>query len=104
MEHLSDIHEFGNRSNPVIMLLPGTMCYWKGNFGGVIDELSKVLCLFDSIFSHVLIYFGKFHEGVASAQRNKSTYWSEDLACFKLRDSCIVILCVRLTGVMVTRV
>lgn len=23
------------------MLFPGTMCYWKGNFGGVIDELSK---------------------------------------------------------------
>lgn len=35
------IHEFGNKNNPVIMLLPGTMCYWKGNFGNVIDELSK---------------------------------------------------------------
>lgn len=35
------IHEFGDKSNPVILLLPGTMCYWKGNFGGVIDELSK---------------------------------------------------------------
>lgn len=35
------IHEFGDRKNPVIMLLPGTMCYWKGNFGNVIDELSK---------------------------------------------------------------
>ena len=35
------IHEFGAPSKPVILLLPGTMCYWKGNFGGVIDELSK---------------------------------------------------------------
>ena len=35
------IHEFGDKSNPVILLLPGTMCYWKGNFGGVIEELSK---------------------------------------------------------------
>ncbi len=35
------IHEFGDKSNPVILLLPGTMCYWKGNFGGVIDEVSK---------------------------------------------------------------
>ena len=35
------IHEFGDPSKPVILLLPGTMCYWKGNFGGVIDELSK---------------------------------------------------------------
>ena len=35
------VHEFGNKDNPVILLLPGTMCYWKGNFGGVIDELAK---------------------------------------------------------------
>lgn len=35
------IHEFGDKSNPVLMLLPGTMCYWKGNFGHIIDELSK---------------------------------------------------------------
>ena len=35
------IHEFGDKSNPVILLLSGTMCYWKGNFGGVIDELSR---------------------------------------------------------------
>ena len=34
------IHEFGDSSNPVILLLPGTMCYWKGNFGGVIENLS----------------------------------------------------------------
>ena len=25
------IHEFGDKYNPVIMLLPGTMCYWKGD-------------------------------------------------------------------------
>ena len=35
------IHEFGKKENPVILLLPGTMCYWKGNFGGVIDELAR---------------------------------------------------------------
>lgn len=35
------VHEFGEKTNPVILLLPGTMCYWKGNFGGVIDKLSK---------------------------------------------------------------
>ena len=35
------IHEFGNKENPVILLLPGTMCYWKGNFGNVIDTLAK---------------------------------------------------------------
>lgn len=35
------IHEFGDNHKPVILLFPGTMCYWKGNFGGVIDTLSK---------------------------------------------------------------
>ena len=35
------VHEFGDKSNPVIMLFPGTMCYWKGNFENVIGELSK---------------------------------------------------------------
>ncbi|MBQ2658740.1 MAG: alpha/beta hydrolase [Erysipelotrichaceae bacterium] len=35
------IHEFGGKKNPVILLLPGTACHWKGNFGQVIEELSK---------------------------------------------------------------
>lgn len=35
------VHEFGEKGNPVIMLFPGTMCYWKGNFGNVIEELSQ---------------------------------------------------------------
>lgn len=35
------VHESGDKGKPVIMLFPGTMCYWKGNFGSVIDELKK---------------------------------------------------------------
>lgn len=35
------VHEFGEKGKPIIMLFPGTMCYWKGNFGGVIDKLSE---------------------------------------------------------------
>lgn len=35
------VHEFGSKTNPVILLLPGTMCYWKGNFDNVIDNLSQ---------------------------------------------------------------
>lgn len=35
------VYEFGNKNNPVILLLPGTFCYWKCNFGHVIDELQK---------------------------------------------------------------
>ena len=33
----------------------------------------------------------KTREGVASAWRSKSTYWSQGLACFKSRDSCITV-------------
>ena len=46
------VHEFGEKSNPVLLLLPGTMCYWKGNFGHVIDELSK------TFFVAVVAYTG----------------------------------------------
>ncbi|MCR4955650.1 MAG: alpha/beta hydrolase [Lachnospiraceae bacterium] len=35
------VYEFGEEENPVLLLLPGTMSYWKGNFGQVIPELSK---------------------------------------------------------------
>lgn len=36
-----NVYEFGNKENPIIMLFPGTMCYWKGNFGKVIEKLSE---------------------------------------------------------------
>ena len=35
------IHESGDRNKPVILLLPGTMCYWKANFEEVISELAN---------------------------------------------------------------
>lgn len=40
-------YEFGNKENPSIMLLPGTCCHWKNNFGPVIDGLMEnfyVIC------------------------------------------------------------
>ena len=36
-----NIHEFGDKNKPVIILLPGTMCYWRGNFENVLNELLK---------------------------------------------------------------
>lgn len=30
------VYEFGEADKPVIMLFPGTCCYWKSNFGNVI--------------------------------------------------------------------
>lgn len=35
------IYEFGDKNKPIILLLPGTMCYYKANFEKVINELSK---------------------------------------------------------------
>ncbi len=40
-------YEFGDESKPSIMLLPGTCCHWKNNFGHVVNLLSEsfyVIC------------------------------------------------------------
>ena len=34
-------YEFGDKSKPVILLFPGTCCYWKTNFGHVLEGLQK---------------------------------------------------------------
>mgnify|MGYP002679839449 FL=1 len=42
------IYAFGKETAPVILLLPGTCCHWKGNFGHVIPLLEtdcRVLCV-----------------------------------------------------------
>ena len=42
------VYEFGKKSAPALLLLPGTCCHWKGNFGRVIPLLEKdfrVLCM-----------------------------------------------------------
>ena len=42
------VYSFGAEHAPVIVLLPGTCCHWKGNFGRVIPLLSdtlRVLCV-----------------------------------------------------------
>lgn len=41
-------YEFGSDGKPVIMLLPGTCCHWKSNFGSVIPLLESdfhVVCV-----------------------------------------------------------
>lgn len=35
------VYEFGNIHKPSIMLFPGTCCYWKTNFGHVLENLQK---------------------------------------------------------------
>ena len=42
------VYTFGEEQAPVIMLLPGTCCHWKGNFGHIIPLLAdeyRVLCV-----------------------------------------------------------
>ncbi len=42
------VHAFGPEGAPVIVLLPGTCCHWKSNFGHVIPLLAdtyRVLCV-----------------------------------------------------------
>lgn len=35
------VYEFGDRKNPVLLLLPGTCCHWKANFKKVIEPLAE---------------------------------------------------------------
>ena len=35
------VYEFGDKSKPGIMLFPGTCCYWKSNFGHVLENLQE---------------------------------------------------------------
>ena len=42
------IYTFGDENAPVLLLLPGTCCHWKGNFGHVIPLLERdfrILCV-----------------------------------------------------------
>ena len=67
------IYEFGDRSNPVILLLPGTICHWKSNFGAVIPLLEDsfhVACVSydgfdeteDSVFPDMLTETAKIED------------------------------------------
>ncbi|MCM1186160.1 MAG: alpha/beta hydrolase [Lachnoclostridium sp.] len=41
-------YEFGDKQNPIILLLPGTCCHWKTNFGTVIPLLEQnfhIICV-----------------------------------------------------------
>lgn len=48
-------YKFGDINNPVILLLPGTCCHWKKNFGGVIP-------LLESSFHVVCVSYDGFDE------------------------------------------
>ena len=35
------VYAFGEKDRPALVLLPGTCCHWKGNFGHVIPALAR---------------------------------------------------------------
>ena len=35
------VHEFGEKQNPTLLLLPGTTCHWKANFEKALDGLTE---------------------------------------------------------------
>ena len=35
------VYTFGDNTKPVMMLFPGTCCYWKNNFGHVIEGIKE---------------------------------------------------------------
>lgn len=39
------VYTFGDETKPTVLLLPGTFCRWKNNFGKVIPFLSKDFCV-----------------------------------------------------------
>ena len=40
------VYSFGGENAPVILLLPGTCCHWKSNFGKVIPLLADTVRVF----------------------------------------------------------
>lgn len=57
-------YAFGDKTKPVIMLFPGTCCYWKTNFGHVLEGLQKY-------FHTVVVSYSGFDD------TEKSTFVSE---------------------------
>ncbi len=54
------VYEFGDKNAPAIFLLPGTCCYWNGNFGAVIPLL------------YPMIHDGDFKSGFMKKRSEKS--------------------------------
>ncbi len=52
-------YEFGNKHNPVILLLPGTCCHWKVNYGGKIHAAYG--CSLGGSFVGLLVQRGRVH-------------------------------------------
>ena len=77
------IYSFGEKTKPAILLLPGTCCHWKRNFGHVIPLLQEhfyVLCASydgfdeteDSTFPNMLIETAKLENYIHKKSRRSA--------------------------------
>ena len=89
------IYSFGEKTKPAILLLPGTCCHWKRNFGHVIPLLQEhfyVLCASydgfdeteDSTFPNMLIETAKLENYIqknlaVSSLRHMAVLWAAPL-------------------------
>ena len=71
------VYEFGEQGKPVLMLLPGTGCYWRSNFGKVIEPLAetfRVACVsYDGFDETEQTQFPTMIEETANILRNTMT-------------------------------
>ena len=72
------VYSSGAKNAPVFLLLPGTCCHWKGNFGRVIPLLSdsyRVLCVsYDGFDETERTEFPTMLEETAKIEALRQTY------------------------------
>ena len=74
------IYHFGAEDAPVLLLLPGTCCHWKSNFGAVIPLLAdsfRVLCVsYDGFDETEQTEFPTMLEETEKIEAYLKTHWS----------------------------
>lgn len=82
-------YAYGDKSKPVILLFPGTCCYWKTNFGHVLDGLQK------HFYTVVISYSGfddsessTFESEIAETEKNRNIHkrniWGKNLCSLRM--------------------
>ena len=77
------VYEFGEQGKPVLMLLPGTGCYWRSNFGKVIEPLAetfRVACVsydgFNAVsYTHLDVYKRQVQDTVIMMKHMITAIW-----------------------------
>ena len=88
------VYEFGEQGKPVLMLLPGTGCYWRSNFGKVIEPLAetfRVACVsYDGFDETEQTQFPTMIEETAKIEEYiKKHYDGKICACLLYTSRCV---------------